>query len=159
MHWYINWSMFYIHKIVNSCALMPLLLSVTESEVRVTLGSHLSCTGTEKGQLWFDTLKRGLFLCDGASWLPMLQGGSTTDQVRSGEQVNWMIQRFMFAATLTWLGKALGMSWGLISVVYWPPKFVPFKTPSRPPLCYVLQLLLSWFRGSTTKHLPTWNSP
>lgn len=57
-----------------------LFLSVIESEVRVTLGSRPSCTGTERGQLWFDTLKRGLFLCDGISWLPMLQGECLQDQ-------------------------------------------------------------------------------
>ncbi|KAI2663291.1 Thrombospondin-type laminin G domain and EAR repeat-containing protein [Labeo rohita] len=44
-----------------------------ETEVRVTLGSKPACTAAEQGQLWFDTLKRGLFLCDGAYWHSMLQ--------------------------------------------------------------------------------------
>ncbi|XP_031414884.1 thrombospondin-type laminin G domain and EAR repeat-containing protein isoform X3 [Clupea harengus] len=63
------------------------LLPPYESEVRVTLGSHLSCTGTEKGQLWFDTLKRGLFLCDGASWLPMLQERERLDYVDDHQDI------------------------------------------------------------------------
>lgn len=46
----------------------------SETEVRVTLGSKPACTAAEQGQLWFDTLKRGLFLCDGAYWHSMLQG-------------------------------------------------------------------------------------
>ncbi|XP_041937368.1 thrombospondin-type laminin G domain and EAR repeat-containing protein isoform X1 [Alosa sapidissima] len=58
-----------------------------ESEVRVTLGSRPSCTGTERGQLWFDTLKRGLFLCDGASWLPMLQEKQRLDYVDDHQDV------------------------------------------------------------------------
>lgn len=47
---------------------------ILETEVRVTLGSKPACTSAEQGQLWFDTLKRGLFLCDGAYWHSMLQG-------------------------------------------------------------------------------------
>ncbi|XP_016118123.1 thrombospondin-type laminin G domain and EAR repeat-containing protein-like [Sinocyclocheilus grahami] len=50
------------------------LLPPYETEVRVTLGSKPACTAAELGQLWFDTLKRGLFLCDGAYWHSMLQG-------------------------------------------------------------------------------------
>lgn len=49
-------------------------LQCSETEVHVTLGSKPACTAAELGQLWFDTLKRGLFLCDGAYWQSMLQG-------------------------------------------------------------------------------------
>ncbi|XP_026070560.1 thrombospondin-type laminin G domain and EAR repeat-containing protein-like [Carassius auratus] len=48
-------------------------LAGIQTEVRVTLGSKPACTAAELGQLWFDTLKRGLFLCDGAYWHSMLQ--------------------------------------------------------------------------------------
>lgn len=46
----------------------------TEAEVRVTAGVRPPCGISEEGQLWFNTLHRGLFLCDGMMWLTMLQG-------------------------------------------------------------------------------------
>uniref|UniRef100_A0A8C2BM15 Thrombospondin-type laminin G domain and EAR repeats a n=1 Tax=Cyprinus carpio TaxID=7962 RepID=A0A8C2BM15_CYPCA len=49
--------------------------------LRVTLGSKPACTSAEQGQLWFDTLKRGLFLCDGAYWHSMLQEKDRLDYV------------------------------------------------------------------------------
>ncbi|KAG1930660.1 protein kinase C-binding protein NELL2 [Pimephales promelas] len=57
------------------------LLPPYETEVRVTLGSKPACTAAEQGQLWFDTLKRGLFLCDGAYWHSMLQDKDRLDYV------------------------------------------------------------------------------
>ncbi|XP_073702464.1 thrombospondin-type laminin G domain and EAR repeat-containing protein [Garra rufa] len=44
-----------------------------EAEVRVTAGVSPPCSHSEEGQLWFNTLKKGLFLCDGIMWLTMLQ--------------------------------------------------------------------------------------
>ncbi len=55
-----------------------LCLFNTEAEVRVTAGGIPPCGRSEEGQLWFNTLKRGLFLCDGITWLNMLQGDSVT---------------------------------------------------------------------------------
>ncbi len=55
-----------------------LCLFDTEAEVRVTAGGIPPCGRSEEGQLWFNTLKRGLFLCDGIIWLNMLQGDSVT---------------------------------------------------------------------------------
>ncbi|KAG7466965.1 hypothetical protein MATL_G00148250 [Megalops atlanticus] len=52
-----------------------------EADVRVTVGTQPPCRKTELGQLWFDTLKRGLFLCDGGAWLPMLQEKERLDYV------------------------------------------------------------------------------
>ena len=49
-------------------------MCITEAEVRVTEGLAPPCGDLEQGQLWVDTLKRGLYLCDGLLWLPMLQG-------------------------------------------------------------------------------------
>uniref|UniRef100_A0A673H2G5 Thrombospondin-type laminin G domain and EAR repeats a n=1 Tax=Sinocyclocheilus rhinocerous TaxID=307959 RepID=A0A673H2G5_9TELE len=61
--------------------LNDVLLPPYETEVRVTLGSKPACTSAEEGQLWFDTLKRGLFLCDGAYWHSMLQEKDRLDYV------------------------------------------------------------------------------
>ncbi len=55
-----------------------LCLFDTEAEVRVTAGGIPPCGHSEEGQLWFNTLKRGLFLCDGITWLNMLQGDFVT---------------------------------------------------------------------------------
>ncbi|XP_066543506.1 thrombospondin-type laminin G domain and EAR repeat-containing protein isoform X2 [Amia ocellicauda] len=52
-----------------------------EAELRVTLGSRPPCTKTETGQLWFDTLKRGLYLCDSRDWIAMLQAKERLDYV------------------------------------------------------------------------------
>uniref|UniRef100_A0A672K412 Thrombospondin-type laminin G domain and EAR repeat-containing protein-like n=1 Tax=Sinocyclocheilus grahami TaxID=75366 RepID=A0A672K412_SINGR len=60
------------------------LLPPYETEVRVTLGSKPACTAAELGQLWFDTLKRGLFLCDGAYWHSMLQAFLAVANHRTG---------------------------------------------------------------------------
>ncbi|XP_030638704.1 thrombospondin-type laminin G domain and EAR repeat-containing protein [Chanos chanos] len=57
------------------------LMPPYEAEVRVTMGSSPPCTSTEQGHLWFNTLKKGLFLCDGADWLPMLQEKERLDYV------------------------------------------------------------------------------
>ncbi|KAL2088154.1 hypothetical protein ACEWY4_016982 [Coilia grayii] len=58
-----------------------------ESEVRVIMGLRPACTGVEKGRLWFDAMKRGLYLCDGASWLPMLQEREHLDYVDDHQDV------------------------------------------------------------------------
>ncbi|XP_076871417.1 thrombospondin-type laminin G domain and EAR repeat-containing protein isoform X2 [Brachyhypopomus gauderio] len=52
-----------------------------EAEVRVMLGSTHVCSKMEQGQLWLDTQKKGLFLCDGVHWLPMLQEKERLDYV------------------------------------------------------------------------------
>ncbi|XP_063068568.1 thrombospondin-type laminin G domain and EAR repeat-containing protein [Engraulis encrasicolus] len=58
-----------------------------ESEVRVIMGSNPSCTGAEKGRLWFDIQKKGLYLCDGAAWMPMLQDRERLDYVDDHQDV------------------------------------------------------------------------
>lgn len=40
----------------------------------ITPGTQPPCAKAEEGQLWFNTLKKGLFLCDGRLWMPLLQG-------------------------------------------------------------------------------------
>uniref|UniRef100_A0AAY4B9Z8 Thrombospondin-like N-terminal domain-containing protein n=1 Tax=Denticeps clupeoides TaxID=299321 RepID=A0AAY4B9Z8_9TELE len=51
------------------------------AEVRVTGGSEPPCRPPEQGQLWLDTRRRGVFLCDGTSWLSMLQERRRLDYV------------------------------------------------------------------------------
>ncbi|TRY92877.1 hypothetical protein DNTS_029153, partial [Danionella cerebrum] len=63
------------------------LLPSYETEVRVTMGSQPGCTGAEQGQLWFDTLKRGLFLCDGVNWHSMLQEKDRLDYVEDHQDL------------------------------------------------------------------------
>ncbi|KAL0985671.1 hypothetical protein UPYG_G00160290 [Umbra pygmaea] len=52
-----------------------------EAEVRVTLGTQPPCATAEQGQLWFDTLQKGLFLCDGLVWIPLLREKQRLDYV------------------------------------------------------------------------------
>ncbi|KAM4625286.1 thrombospondin-type laminin G domain and EAR repeat-containing protein-like [Polymixia lowei] len=52
-----------------------------EAEVRVSVGSERSCSEPQRGQLWFNPLKRGLYLCDGAAWIPMLEEHKRLDYV------------------------------------------------------------------------------
>uniref|UniRef100_A0A4W3H5T5 Thrombospondin type laminin G domain and EAR repeats n=1 Tax=Callorhinchus milii TaxID=7868 RepID=A0A4W3H5T5_CALMI len=52
-----------------------------EAEVKVTLGSHPPCTQTEAGRLWFDVFRRGLFICDGKTWVSMLKAKERLDYV------------------------------------------------------------------------------
>ncbi|RXN28063.1 thrombospondin-type laminin G domain and EAR repeat-containing -like protein [Labeo rohita] len=59
----------------------------TEAEVRVTAGVSPPCGHSEEGQLWFNTLKRGLFLCDGIMWLTMLQVKEKLDYVEDHQDL------------------------------------------------------------------------
>ncbi|KAA0715928.1 Thrombospondin-type laminin G domain and EAR repeat-containing protein [Triplophysa tibetana] len=52
-----------------------------EAEVRVTVGVKPPCGVSEEGQLWFNPLHQGLFLCDGMMWLTMLQVKQRLDYV------------------------------------------------------------------------------
>ncbi|XP_043916218.1 thrombospondin-type laminin G domain and EAR repeat-containing protein [Protopterus annectens] len=53
-----------------------------EAAMKVTLGSNLPCTKNESGQLWFDTLRHGLYLCDSQEWITMLQASKRLDYVQ-----------------------------------------------------------------------------
>ncbi|XP_052004952.1 thrombospondin-type laminin G domain and EAR repeat-containing protein-like [Xyrauchen texanus] len=58
-----------------------LALPPYEAEVRVTAGVSPPCGHSEEGQLWFNTLQGGLLLCDGITWLTMLQVKERLDYV------------------------------------------------------------------------------
>ncbi|KAM4608607.1 thrombospondin-type laminin G domain and EAR repeat-containing protein-like [Polymixia lowei] len=52
-----------------------------EAEVRVTSGNEPSCSRRQQGQLWFNTLRRGLLVCDGQAWIPVLRDKERLDYV------------------------------------------------------------------------------
>ncbi|XP_069007924.1 thrombospondin-type laminin G domain and EAR repeat-containing protein-like isoform X2 [Embiotoca jacksoni] len=72
----------------------PLLLDLTvirregdghvtsyEGEKRVSVGLERSCSELLRGQLWFNPLRKGLYLCDGAVWITMLEDHKRLDYV------------------------------------------------------------------------------
>ncbi|XP_071394860.1 thrombospondin-type laminin G domain and EAR repeat-containing protein-like [Centroberyx affinis] len=52
-----------------------------EAEVRVSVGLERFCTELLRGQLWFNPLRKGLYLCDGAVWIPVLEEHKRLDYV------------------------------------------------------------------------------
>ncbi|GCC20617.1 hypothetical protein chiPu_0019180 [Chiloscyllium punctatum] len=44
-----------------------------ETDMKVTIGSHPPCTETEASRLWFDVFKKDLYICDGKTWVSILQ--------------------------------------------------------------------------------------
>ncbi|CAB1327930.1 unnamed protein product, partial [Coregonus sp. 'balchen'] len=58
-----------------------LTLPSYETEVRVSVGLEPSCSGSVRGQLWFNPVRRALYLCDGTLWVPMLQESQRLDYV------------------------------------------------------------------------------
>ncbi|XP_038132161.1 thrombospondin-type laminin G domain and EAR repeat-containing protein-like [Cyprinodon tularosa] len=52
-----------------------------EAEARVTAGERPPCSGPEKGQLWFNVQRKGLFICDGTTWTALLQNKERLDYV------------------------------------------------------------------------------
>ncbi|XP_061082661.1 thrombospondin-type laminin G domain and EAR repeat-containing protein-like [Conger conger] len=65
-----------------------------EADMRVTLGTRPVCSQPEQGQLWFDTLRRGLFLCDGGAWASMLQEKERLDYVEEHQDLYTNSQTF-----------------------------------------------------------------
>ncbi|KAG7463719.1 hypothetical protein MATL_G00179580 [Megalops atlanticus] len=65
-----------IHPFKNEALMYPY-----EADLRVTLGKRPLCTPTGRGQLWFDSLRRGLFLCDSVAWVPLLEEKERLDYV------------------------------------------------------------------------------
>lgn len=49
---------------------------LSESMQQVSVGLESSCSELLQGQLWFDPLKRGLYLCNGSSWITVLEGNN-----------------------------------------------------------------------------------
>uniref|UniRef100_A0A8C9R4N8 Thrombospondin type laminin G domain and EAR repeats n=1 Tax=Scleropages formosus TaxID=113540 RepID=A0A8C9R4N8_SCLFO len=58
------------------------LMNPYEAKAHVTMGMRPPpCSKEEQRKLWFDTLDKGLFLCDGLAWVPMLQKKERLDYV------------------------------------------------------------------------------
>ncbi|NXC37541.1 TSEAR protein, partial [Penelope pileata] len=51
------------------------------ADMKVTLGSRPPCTRQEKAQFWFNTSRRGLYLCDGSAWISVLEVKQRLDYV------------------------------------------------------------------------------
>ncbi|KAK2826422.1 hypothetical protein Q5P01_020636 [Channa striata] len=54
-------------------------LSSHDTEQQVSVGSERSCSELLQGQLWFNPLKKGLYLCDGTVWVTVLQDHKRLD--------------------------------------------------------------------------------
>ncbi|XP_034531246.1 thrombospondin-type laminin G domain and EAR repeat-containing protein-like isoform X2 [Notolabrus celidotus] len=52
-----------------------------ETEERVSVGLQRSCSEQLQGQLWFNPLKKGLYLCDGSVWIAVLEDHKRLDYV------------------------------------------------------------------------------
>ncbi|XP_074548223.1 thrombospondin-type laminin G domain and EAR repeat-containing protein-like [Halichoeres trimaculatus] len=52
-----------------------------ETEEQVSVGLQRSCSEELQGQLWFNPLKKGLYLCDGAVWIAVLEDHKRLDYV------------------------------------------------------------------------------
>ncbi|XP_044231368.1 thrombospondin-type laminin G domain and EAR repeat-containing protein-like isoform X1 [Thunnus albacares] len=52
-----------------------------ETEERVSVGLERSCSELLRGQLWFNPLKKGLYLCDGTVWTTVLEDHKRLDYV------------------------------------------------------------------------------
>ncbi|KAM3595352.1 uncharacterized protein V6R79_022239 [Siganus canaliculatus] len=56
-------------------------VSSDEKEEQVTVGLARSCSKLLQGQLWFNPLKKGLYLCDGTVWIAVLEDHKRLDYV------------------------------------------------------------------------------
>ncbi|XP_041827115.1 thrombospondin-type laminin G domain and EAR repeat-containing protein-like [Melanotaenia boesemani] len=52
-----------------------------ENEERVSVGLEKLCSELLQGQLWFNPLKKGLYLCDGSQWITVLEDHKRLDYV------------------------------------------------------------------------------
>ncbi|XP_076013664.1 thrombospondin-type laminin G domain and EAR repeat-containing protein-like [Genypterus blacodes] len=52
-----------------------------EADERVSVGLERSCSELLRGQLWFNPLRKGLYLCDGSMWITVLQDHKRLDYV------------------------------------------------------------------------------
>ncbi|XP_035806234.2 thrombospondin-type laminin G domain and EAR repeat-containing protein-like isoform X2 [Amphiprion ocellaris] len=52
-----------------------------DTEERVSVGLERPCAELHQGQLWFNPLKKGLYLCDGTTWITVLEDHKRLDYV------------------------------------------------------------------------------
>ncbi|XP_024910554.1 thrombospondin-type laminin G domain and EAR repeat-containing protein-like [Cynoglossus semilaevis] len=53
-----------------------------EKEERVSVALERSCSDQLQGQLWFNPVKKGLYLCDGTGWITVLEDRKRLDYVQ-----------------------------------------------------------------------------
>ncbi|XP_070776006.1 thrombospondin-type laminin G domain and EAR repeat-containing protein-like [Enoplosus armatus] len=56
-------------------------LTAYDTEERVSVGLQRSCSELLQGQLWFNPLRKGLYLCDGRVWIAVLEDHKRLDYV------------------------------------------------------------------------------
>ncbi|XP_077395803.1 thrombospondin-type laminin G domain and EAR repeat-containing protein [Festucalex cinctus] len=56
-------------------------LAPYEIETRVSVGLQLMCSEPLQGQMWFNPLRKALYLCDGTSWITVLEDRKRLDYV------------------------------------------------------------------------------
>ncbi|KAM9304852.1 thrombospondin-type laminin G domain and EAR repeat-containing protein [Gastrophryne carolinensis] len=59
----------------------PQLKYPYEADMKVTLGPQPPCTNSEISQFWMDTSLKGLFICNGVKWIPVLERKEKLDYV------------------------------------------------------------------------------
>lgn len=72
----------YCFVCIFACLIVCLSLcfdhELSETGERVEMGLGRSCSVLQQGQLWFDPVRKGLYLCDGAVWITVLEGENPT---------------------------------------------------------------------------------
>lgn len=66
--------------------LLPHSSPCPETDMKVTLGARPRCSKQEKAQFWFNASRRGLYLCNGSTWLSMLEGTAGEVLALSGRE-------------------------------------------------------------------------
>ncbi|NXT70968.1 TSEAR protein, partial [Chaetops frenatus] len=56
-------------------------------DVKVTLGARPRCSKQEKAQFWFNASRRGLYLCNGSTWLSMLEAQHRLDYLEEHQNL------------------------------------------------------------------------
>lgn len=49
----------------------------------MSVGLDGTCSELLQGQLWFNPLRKGLYLCDGTAWIAVLEGENPTSALHS----------------------------------------------------------------------------
>lgn len=71
-------------SIVCAKRCLPRFSLCPETDTKVTLGTRPPCTKQEKAQFWFNASQRGLYLCNGSTWISMLEGTGVPYVLRDG---------------------------------------------------------------------------
>ncbi|OWK51127.1 Thrombospondin-type laminin G domain and EAR repeat-containing protein [Lonchura striata] len=67
--------------------LLPASSLCPEADMKVTLGARPRCSKQEKAQFWFNASRRGLYLCNGSTWVSMLEVQHRLDYVEEHQNL------------------------------------------------------------------------